>query len=357
MKIATKIFGIFVALALLGGVMAFLAGLFVEKIPIDSSKVVPQTDTADIFTIEVVSEPLIERAAGTLRAKVETVISPLISATISSITVWAGDEVQPGEVLVNLDARELKARVDQAHQAVVSARAMLTQTEKEAKRVQRIFKADPGAISKAERDRIQTALSTTRAQHVSSKRHEDEARTALSYSKLTSPIAGRIVDRYADPGDTARPGVPVLRLYNPATLRLETSVRESVASKLKENQNLTAEIDALDKRFDGVVDEIVPSADPGSRTFLVKVSLTGDVGLYPGMFGRLLIPIGQIEKIYIPTAAVTHVGQLDFVIVKTEQGAVRRYVRLGQRGSDERIEVVSGLKAGEQVLLKQRTAE
>ena len=132
MKIAIKIFGIFVALALLGGVMAYLAGFFEEKIPIDFSKVVPQTDSAEIYTVEVVSEPLIERAAGTLRAKVETVISPLISATISSIAVWAGDEVQPGDVLVNLDARELKSRVDQAHQAVVSARAMLTQTEKEA---------------------------------------------------------------------------------------------------------------------------------------------------------------------------------------------------------------------------------
>jgi len=350
-KIAARLFGILIALALLGGFMAYLAGFFEEKIPIDFSKVVPLTDTAEIFMIEVVSEPLIERAAGTLRAKVETVISPLILATISSIAVWSGDEVHPGDVLVNLDARELKARVDQAHQTVVTARAMLTRTEKEAKRVQRIFKADPGAISKAERDRIQAALSTSRAQLVSSKRFEDEARTALSHSKLTSPIAGRIVERYADPGDTARPGVPVRRLYNPATLRLEASVRESVASKLKENQNLTAEIDALDKRYDGVVDEIVPSADPGSRTFLVKVSLSGDVGLYPGMFGRLLIPIGHIEKIYIPIAAVTQVGQLDFVIVKTEQGAVRRYVRLGERGADKRIEVVSGLKAGEQVLI------
>jgi len=353
-KIAIKIFGIFVALALLGGVMAYLAGFFEEKIPIDFSRVVPQTDSAELFTVEVVSEPLIERAAGTLRAKVETVISPLISATISSIAVWAGDEVQPGEVLVDLDARELKSRVDQAHQAVVSARAMLTQTEKEAKRVQRIFKADPGAISKAERDRIQTALSTSRARLVSAKRFEDETRTALSHSKLTSPIAGRIVERYADPGDTARPGVPVLRLYNPDTLRLETSVRESVASKMKENQRLIAEIDALDKRYEGVVDEIVPSADPGSRTFLVKISLTGDSGLYPGMFGRLLIPIGKIEKMYIPIAAVTQVGQLDFVIVKTAQGAVRRYVRLGPRGSDERVEVVSGLKAGEQVLVARR---
>ena len=351
MKIAGKIIGIFVALALLGLVMAYLAGFFQEKIPIDFSKVVPQANSGEAYTVTIVTEPLIERAAGTLRAKVETLISPLITATISSIAVWSGDEVQPGEALVSLDARELKARVDQAHQAVVTAQAVLNQTEKDAKRVQRIFKADPGAISKAERDRIQTALSTARAGLVSSKRHEDEARTALSYSKLTSPIAGRIVERYADPGDTARPGVPVLRLYNPATLRLEASVRESVASKLKENQNLTVEIDALDKRYEGVVDEIVPSADPGSRTFLVKVSLTGDSGLYPGMFGRLLIPIGRIKKIYIPFDAVTHVGQLDFVIVNTEQGAVCRYVRLGARHSGEKVEVISGLQDGEQVLI------
>ena len=353
MRIILKILGAIIALALLGVVMGYLAGFFEEKIPIDFSGVVPTENNGLEFTVEVTREPLIEQAAGTLRAKVETVISPLITATISSVAVWSGDEVKAGEVLVTLDARELTARADQAHQAVVAARALLAQTDKEAKRVERIFKADPGAVSKAERDRIQTGLSTARAELVRLKRFEDEARTALSYSKLTSPIAGRIVERYADPGDTARQGVPVLRLYDPTTLRLETNVRESVASKLSENQRLTAMIDALDREYTGIVDEIVPSADPGSRTFLVKLSLTGGTGLYPGMFGRLMIPIGQVEKIYIPLKAATHVGQLDFVIVKTEQGAVRRYVRLGGRGPNDRVEVLSGLSPGETVLIAQ----
>jgi RND family efflux transporter MFP subunit len=334
--------------------MAYLAGFFEEKIPIEFSKVVPTDDTGESLIVELTKEPLIEQAAGTLRAKVETVISPLITATISSIAVWAGDEVKTGEELVTLDSRELQARVDQAHQAVVAARAGLIQMEKESNRVQQIFKADPGAVSKSERERIQAALSTAQAELLRLKRHEDEALTSLSYSKLTSPIDGRIVERYADPGDTARQGVPVLRLYDPATLRLEANVRESLASGLKKNQRLSVEIDAVNKRYEGVVDEIVPSADPGSRTFIVKVSLTGGAGLYPGMFGRLLIPIGRIERIYLPVSAVTHVGQLDFVVVKTEQGAVRRYVRLAERGPDERIEVVSGLKPGEQVIVTKR---
>ena len=351
MKASLKILGIVIALVLLAGVMAYLAGVFEEKIPVDFSDMAPPVDTGRVVTVAVTSRPLIEQAAGTLRAKVETVISPLITATISSIAVWAGDEVKAGDVLVTLDARELQARVDQAHQAVVAAGARLAQTEKDLARVRRIMKADPGAVSKAERDRLQTTVSTARAERVRLQRQKDEARTALSYSKLTAPIGGRIVERLADPGDTARPGEPLLRMYDPATLRLDASVRESVASKLAKGQSLFAEIDALKKRYPVVVDEIVPSADPGSRSFLVKVSLTDGSGLYPGMFGRLMIPIGQVDKVFIPLAAVTRVGQLDFVVVKTQQGSVRRYVRLGQPGPDERVEIISGLKAGEQILI------
>jgi len=350
-KASLKILGIVIALVLLAGVMAYLAGVFEEKIPVDFSDMAPSSDTGRVVTVEVTSRPLIEQAAGTLRAKVETVISPLITATISSIAVWAGDEVKAGDVLVTLDARELQARVDQAHQSVVAAGARLAQTEKDLARVRRIMKADPGAVSKAERDRLQTALSTARAERIRLQRQKDEARTALSYSKLTAPIGGRIVERLADPGDTARPGEPLLRMYDPATLRLDASVRESVASKLAKGQSLFAEIDALKKRYPVVVDEIVPSADPGSRSFLVKVSLTDGTGLYPGMFGRLMIPIGQVDKVFIPLAAVTRVGQLDFVVVKTQQGAVRRYVRLGQPGPDERVEIISGLKAGDQIII------
>ena len=72
------------------------------------------------------------------------------------------------------------------------------------------------------------------------------------------------------------------------------------------------------------------------------------------MFGRLLIPIGNTEKIYIPQAAVTQIGQLDFVIVKTDQGPARRYVRLGERGPDNRVAVVSGLSPGDRIIVVEK---
>ena len=67
-----------------------------------------------------------------------------------------------------------------------------------------------------------------------------------------------------------------------------------------------------------------------------------------------MIPIGQIEKLFIPLEAVTRVGQLDFVLVQTRQGAVRRYVRLGERSPDEGVEVISGLAPGDQIFISDR---
>jgi RND family efflux transporter MFP subunit len=350
-KIAAKIIGIVFALLLLGGFMAYLAGFFEEKIQTGFSGVVPAVEAGEPFTVKIVEEPVIEQAAGTVRAKVETVISPLITAAITSISVWAGDEVKAGQELVTLDSRELKARVDQAQQAIIAAQARLERAKNDFARVQRTIKADAGAVSRAERDRMQAALSTARADLSRIQRQKDEVATALSYSRLTAPISGRIVERFADPGDTARQGEPLLRMYDPDSLRLEASVRESVASKLAKGEQLDAEIDALKKKLSVAVDEIVPSADPGSRTFLVKVNLADTEGLYPGMYGRLMIPVGQSQKIYIPIDAVVHVGQLDFVIVKTAQGGVRRYVRLGESKPDGRVEVISGLAPGDTILI------
>ncbi len=354
MKTVLKTLGILVALVLLGGVMAYLAGFFEPKIPVDFSGVVPSASDGRFHAVELTKERVVEEAAGTIRSKVETVISPLITASISSISVRSGDEVQQGDVLVKLDSRELKARVDQARQSVIAAQAGLTRSEKEFNRLQRILKADPGAVSKAELDRTQAALSTAQANLLRARRQEDEERTALSYTTLTAPIAGRVVERYADPGDTARQGEPLLRIYDPTNLRLEASVRESVASHLAKGQKLAARIDALDKELEAVVDEIVPSADPGSRSFLVKSILTNTAGLYPGMFGRLLIPMGWTEKLYVPVQAVTRVGQLDFVIVRTEQGPIRRYVRLGSLTDARQVEIISGLAPGEEILVGMR---
>jgi multidrug resistance efflux pump len=118
---------------------------------------------------------------------------------------------------------------------VLAAEAKLSQIEKDYKRVQRIRKADPGAISKAAFDRAQMAFQTIQAELMQARRLLDQNLTALSYGSIVSPISGRLIERYADPGDTARQGEAVLRMFDPASLR-EAHARESVASKLAKGQ-------------------------------------------------------------------------------------------------------------------------
>ena len=351
MKPVIKIIMAVMALALLIGVMGYLAGFFEEKIDPATGSDTSSGEGAPTFLVTSKNEPLIEQAAGTVRAKTETMISAVVTATISSVTVRAGDDVRQGQVLIELDSRQMKARVGQSRQAVAAAQAQLEQIEQDAARLQRIYQKDPGAVSRTQLERSQSMIKTARADLQRAQRMVEETRTGLSYGTISAPISGRVMARYADPGDTARQGQPLLRVYDPDSIRLEAFVRESIASGLAIGQQFDVTVDALGKKFSGRVDEIVPAADPGSRSFLVKLGLPSAAGLYPGMFGRLLIPVGEVSRRYIPTEAVSQVGQLDFVYVASSQGRVRRFVRLGRSGPTNTVEVISGLADGEKVFL------
>jgi len=156
-----------------------------------------------------------------------------------------------------------------------------------------------------------------------------------------------------DPGDTATPGEPLLRLYDPQALRLTATVRESLASRLQTGQTLPVRIDALDLEVEGEIAEIVPAADPGSRSFEVRVALPARENLYPGMFGRLGIRLGTEARLAIPQAAVARYGQLAFVEVMGAEGILRRYIRTGRALPGEQVEVLSGLQVGERVVVPQ----
>jgi len=349
-----RFIGIVAALVVLALVMAYLAGFFEAKIPPEAVVPPPPDIVGEVVAVEAIMTPVIEHAVGVVRARDETVVSARILATIASVKVRSGDSVRAGELLMVLDSRELEARLAQRQQAVEKASAQLDEAESIHERIKSLSRR--GLASPAELDEAETTLRAAQAELARARRAEDEAATALSYGMVSAPFAGRIIDRLADPGDTVVAGAPLLRMYDPNNLRLEADVRESLATTLDRGDNLVARIDALGQEYPVVVDEIVPSADPGSRSFRVKVALPALPKLYPGMFGRLLIQSGQRQGLYIPARAIARFGQLEFVNVLTEQGWLRRYVRTGSAAADGRTEVLSGLQAGEQVLLSAGTA-
>jgi len=111
------------------------------------------------------------------------------------------------------------------------------------------------------------------------------------------------------------------------------------------------EIPSLSERFTGHIEEIVPFAEPGARTLLVKVGLPQTSHIYAGLFARVAIPAGTRTRILVPETAIARIGQLAFADLVDASGRLeRRPVTVGEYREDGMIEILSGLAPGERVL-------
>jgi RND family efflux transporter MFP subunit len=332
--------------------LLWLAGVFHPKIEGGQSatSVPAERSAAGVARVGVraVDVPVIESAVGTIRAVHETAVASKLLAKVIEVNANAGQTVSDGDVLVRLDDEDLRARLRQAEAASTAAQAARDQAKIEYDRIQSLFEQD--SASKIEWDRTRTALSTAEAELDRAKQTVNEARTILGYANIRSPLTGIIIDKKVEVGDTAQPGQVLLSLYDPTRMQLVASVRESLTQRLEVGQIIDVRIDSLDKQCGGQISEIVPEAESASRTFLVKVTGPCPPGVYSGMFGRLLIPLDKQTVTVIPWEAVRQVGQLDIVDVVEQDTLQRRLVQLGRRLGDD-VEVLSGLKPGEQVAI------
>lgn len=332
--------------------MAWLSGVF------RSGKIPPGTVEAPVTKPvgQTIAVKLAERArtadlVGSVQAENRTAIAARLVANIVQMKASAGDRVKAGDVLVVLDDRDLKTRVAQAKEMLKSAEAKRDLAKIEMDRQEKMVAQNVATQYELEKWRAEFITST--ADVARGQQAIQEAEVALSDTLLKSPIDGIVIDRQAEPGDQAAPGRTLLTVYDPSRLRLEASVREAYIGTISPllNKPIAVFIDSISAERQGVVQEIVPAADPASRSFLVKVHLTDPKGLYPGMFGRLRLPVGQEQRIEIPLAAVEQVGQLNLVQVQTPEGVQRRSVRLGE-SDGQRVEVLAGLAEGEMVVMK-----
>ncbi len=339
-------------------VVFWLSGFFTERVaPAQVETELPRFDPTKetLEPVEVVVKPVIEEVVGTVKARERTTISARVMSTITKIHVRAGDDVKVGDVLVELDRAALERQRNQAQAALQAAEAALKQAEDDLNRAERLRQQQPGAISEQQLNEFRTRRDQALANYEKAKQALAEIEVNISYCTITSPRNGRIVDRLAEEGDTASPGVPLLTLYDPASLRLEVPVIENLAAQLQIGQKVKVYVDALQQEIEGTVDEKVPQADVATRTVLVKVALPETPGLVEGMFGRLKIEAGSREHLCLNVQAIKRIGQLDFVEVVREDGTKElRLVQIGRFGRPGHVEVLSGLNAGEKVAIPKK---
>jgi membrane fusion protein (multidrug efflux system) len=327
----------------------WMSGAFEQRIAPGLVARAPRHAPADatVVTLRDETVPVVEEAAGTVQAARRTLVSARILATIRAIPVRAGDEVNAGDVVVELDDRELRARVAEAERQVEGARAARRKSAADFGRAQQLLRQ--GVVSRSEYDRMESAAKVADADLARGEETLQAAKVALSYARILAPVTGRVVDRLAEPGDTAAPGKPLLALYDPRSLRMEVPVRESLLGHLAVGDPL--EVRVGDAVVHGVVDEIVPEAQAGSHSVLVKIGLPREQGIYTGMFGRVRIPAGTRHRTVVPAGSVERVGQLTYVTTVEDDGTLaRRLVTLGPK-ADDGWEVLSGLRPGDRVLV------
>jgi RND family efflux transporter MFP subunit len=335
--------------------LAWMGGAFHHKVE-PGEKPVEKASAQGRELVLVNAEQSVDaqNAVGTVQPRRRTEIASQILANIREIKHRPGDKVAAGELLVLLDDRELLAQQREALASQAAADADLVTRRGDLARA-RLLRGT-AALSVDEFARIEGAFKVAEAQVKRVQETSARIEVQLSHTRINAPTAGIIGDRFAEPGDLAAPGKPLLTFYEPENLELHASVPESLATRLALGQSLLVRVDAGNYTTHAAIREIVPQADPTSRSVLVKLTLpkVGSTQLLPGMYGRVSIPVGQSERIWIPSHAVRNLGQLDLVeVVDADNRLTRRFVRLG-REDRARVEVLSGLKPGERIALPAR---
>ncbi|MFH1059609.1 MAG: efflux RND transporter periplasmic adaptor subunit [Pseudomonadota bacterium] len=299
-------------------------------------------------TAERVMVPEVYEATGSVRPLTEISLAAQVPARIQSIAVRAGAMVQAGQVLAVLDDAQFRARLEQARQGLRAAQAGLERARSEQARVQGF-----AAAQAATPQQLEQAVAAFRAAEAGAKAAAQAvtgAEIALGYTQVKAPSAGQVVRRLAEPGDLALPGRPLLILQSQGRWRLEALVREGLIGRVQPGQKLRVALPALGREVEATVAEVAPAADQATRSFVVKADLAPAPDLNTGMFGRLLVAVGERPAVLAPRAAVMHIGQLEAVRLREGDGWRRVYVRTG-RMHGERVEVLSGLRGGEELAL------
>ncbi|MFB3894211.1 MAG: efflux RND transporter periplasmic adaptor subunit [Phycisphaerae bacterium] len=332
--------------------MLWLLGAFHRKVAPQPGLTVaaPPMPASQPVAVKYVEIPLQEAVPGTIRPVLESYVASKVMERVIEVNVIAGQEVKKGQVLVRLDRKLLETRLEQAKAALAAAKASRDDAKLNLDRMQQAF--GRGVATQTELDGAKARFEVADAEQTRAQQALDEAQTNLNYTEIRSPIDGVIIDKRVNVGDTVAPGQVLLTMYD--KMQLIANVRESLMRHLKVGQSIGVYLEDLGRTCQGAISEIVPQADPATRTFPVKVTGPCQAGVKPGMYAKLIVPLGTEKVLVIPPAAVQKVGQLTMVQVIEGNSVHRRAVRLGRTlnvDGVEYVEVLSGLNDTEKVAL------
>ncbi|MBL0093917.1 MAG: efflux RND transporter periplasmic adaptor subunit [Piscinibacter sp.] len=342
--------GLLVVAAALGaakvsGVVAFGAK--------DAPKVEPTLEFTprEVVQPTLASLPLQLEFSGALVAPQSAVVRAKAAGTLLSLAVGEGTRVRAGQPLGQIDLSDIGSRVAERQAAVESARAQYVQAQRTHASNQGL--ADQKFISPNALDSSRTALDAARAGLDAAQAQLSTARLGLREAALVAPIAGLVSKRHVLPGEKLAMEQPVLTLVDLATLELAGSVGTHEVALLAPGMPVQLRIEGLDAPVTGRLERIAPAAEPGTRSIGVTVSVANPKErLRAGQYAVAQVTLADTaQRLTVPLAAIGGQAGQPQVWVIDNGVLARRAITIGRRDEAQgRVEVVSGLAAGVQVL-------
>lgn len=298
----------------------------------------PKTETpvsVTAITIAPVTVDSVVTAAGALSSRNTSVLSSKVMGRVVQLSVQEGDRVTEGKLLMKIDSGEITAQAVQAQAAYNNARLQHT-------RIKSLY--DAKASTQMEMDQANLGLENAAAVLQAAKAME-------SYTVITAPISGQIVEKHINPGEMALPGQPLIKIEDNSHLRLEVTVKEQDILFIHPGSPVAVRIDAMpNTEIGGTVSQVVQAADVRTHSFIVKIDVPAHKGLITGMYGKAFFPVGSHEALLIPKSAIVELSGLQGVYLVSNQGsAVFQMVQLGEPRGDQ-VEVLTGLKSGDRLV-------
>jgi HlyD family secretion protein len=333
----------------------------------------------------------------------QSAITPKINAPVKKFYVVRGQKVTQGQLLAELENRDLAAAATDNRGAYDQAQAQyqtsvgatlpeeIQKTELDVQTSQQELDAQQklyssrqdlykqGALPRKDLDASAVSLAQAKSAYDIAKKHLDSlnaigrhealrmangqlasarakltgSEAQLSYSEIRSPISGVITDRPLYPGEMASSAAPLLTVMDISQIIAKAHIPQSDAALLHKGDKATLSISGADTKMNGTVTLVSPALDPNSTTVEIWVQAANpDQQLRPGMTTQLAITAQTIhDAVVVPTAALLNANgsEAQVMVIDGQSVAQSRDVKLGIQGPQE-AQIVSGLKPGEMVI-------
>lgn len=304
----------------------------------------------DLATAHVVELTSGLPISGALKAVNSAIVKARVPGELQGLTVREGDRVEAGQVIARVESTEYADRVRQAQQQADAAKAQVEIAQRQVDNNAALVRQ--GFISKTAADNSLASLNTAQANHRAAQAGIDVLRKSLADTVLRAPISGQVSQRLAQPGERVAPEARIVEIVDLSRLELEASISPADSVAVRVGQQALLRIEGAAQPVPATVARINPSAQAGSRSVLIYLTVAAQPGLRQGLFAQGQLATETQRALAVPLNAVRTDKPLPYVQVVEGDRIAHRTVQTGVRGEvdGELWVAVQGVADGVRVL-------